>query len=140
MASVFFLFLWRCAAWQYCQYQLGRFSSNRFFKLKDVAVRDKVWFAKTNLKDTGITLSEFLTKARHEDFMKARQRSGVTKCWTREGNVYVIGHDGDRHRINWLGDLNTIAAQSQPQSTAVSPRPPVASAKPPAVANETELI
>ncbi|KOB73846.1 Uncharacterized protein OBRU01_10259 [Operophtera brumata] len=73
-------------------HRMGRSSSNRprpiLFKLKDVAVRDKVWFAKTNLKDTGITLSEFLTKARHEVFMKARQRFGVTKCWTREGNVY----------------------------------------------------
>lgn len=114
-------------------HRMGRSSSNRprpiLFKLRDVVVRDKIWFAKTNLKNSGITLSEFLTKARHEVFMKARQCFGVTKCWTREGNVYVVGPDGDRHRINWLGDLNAIAGQPQPKVAAatVSPRPHVAS-------------
>lgn len=124
-------------------HRMGRSSSNRprpiLFKFKDVDVRDKVWYAKTNLKNSGITMSEFLTKARHEVFMKARQRFGVTKCWTREGNVYVVGSDGDRHRINWLGDLNAIAEHSQPGPIAAvaSPRPTVASPKPLVAAKET---
>ncbi|KOB67938.1 Uncharacterized protein OBRU01_12970 [Operophtera brumata] len=57
-------------------HRMGRSSNDRprpiLVKLRDVSLRDKLWFSKTNLKDSGITISEFLTKARHEVFMHAR--------------------------------------------------------------------
>uniref|UniRef100_A0A2H1W9F9 SFRICE_038682 n=1 Tax=Spodoptera frugiperda TaxID=7108 RepID=A0A2H1W9F9_SPOFR len=42
------------------------------FKLHNVALRDSIWFGKTGLKGSGITISEFLTKTRHNVFMAAR--------------------------------------------------------------------
>lgn len=80
-------------------------------KLRDVSVRDKIWSSKTNLKGTGYTLSEFLTKTRHAAFLAARQRLGITKCWTREGNVYVLGPGGARHRVNSVSELDEILAK-----------------------------
>lgn len=77
-------------------------------KFRDVSVRDKIWSAKAGLKGSGVTLSEFLTKARHDVFMKARLRYGVSKCWTRQGFVFVLGSDGVRHRVSCLRDLDGI--------------------------------
>ncbi|XP_045492920.1 uncharacterized protein LOC123692243 [Colias croceus] len=42
-------------------------------KFQDVNLRNQVWQAKTKLKGTSVTLSEFLTKCRHEVFMAARK-------------------------------------------------------------------
>ncbi|XP_026746114.1 uncharacterized protein LOC113507459 [Trichoplusia ni] len=52
-------------------------------KLRDVEVRDRIWFEKTKLKGSGITLSEFLTKTRHDAFMMAREKFGISNCWTQ---------------------------------------------------------
>lgn len=127
-------------------HRMGRPSSNKprpiLFKLHDVAVRDNVWFAKTNLKNTGITLTEFLTKSRHEVFMAARQRFGITKCWSREGSVYIALADGNRQRVNWMGDLNKIVGPSQSEPAAVaasSPGLPAASPKLVAVVKEATV-
>lgn len=79
-------------------------------KVRDMSLRQQLWFAKTALKGSGITMSEFLTKPRHDTFMAARQRFGVTKCWTRDGYVYVLGPDNKRHRISSLGELTQIQA------------------------------
>lgn len=77
-------------------------------KFQQATTRDVVWFAKTNLKGTGVTISEFLTKARHDVFMSARQRFGITRCWTREGIIYVMGSGNKRHRITTLAELDTV--------------------------------
>ncbi|KOB71369.1 Uncharacterized protein OBRU01_12714 [Operophtera brumata] len=100
-------------------HRMGRLTSNRprpiLVKLRDVAVRDKIWFAKTNLKDSGITLSEFLTRTRHEVFMEARQRFGINKSWTREGYVFVVGPDDTRRRVSCLADLDKISVSQAPE-------------------------
>lgn len=86
------------------------------FKLHDSDLKNKVWFAKTGLRGSGFTLSEFLTKSRHETLMAARQRFGVTKCWTKDGCVFVITPDGVRHRVNCqeeIGQLHPICASKQ---------------------------
>ncbi|KAI8425734.1 hypothetical protein MSG28_011522 [Choristoneura fumiferana] len=75
---------------------------------RDAALRDEVWFAKTALKGSGIVISEFLTPPRHAAFMAAREKFGVTKCWTREGVIVVLDADGRRHRIASLAELNGI--------------------------------
>ncbi|CAH0728914.1 unnamed protein product, partial [Brenthis ino] len=90
-------------------------------KFSDVNVRNKVWFAKTKLKGTGFTQSEFLTKSRHEAFLVARQRFGVTKCWTRDGCIHIIAPDGSRHRVECKLDLSVIPSNpvKSPQNVSV---------------------
>lgn len=79
------------------------------FKLRDIALRDKIWSSKASLKGTGVTVSEFLTKTRHIIFMAAREQFGLAKCWTREGFVYVLSPDGTRHRLSCQEELDKIS-------------------------------
>lgn len=93
-------------------------------KFADTTARSQIWFAKAKLKDSGITLSEFLTKARHDLFMQARKQVGVSRCWTRDGTVFALSPDGTRHRLESLQDLDNICQDvceeqgSVPASTA----------------------
>ncbi|KAJ0181493.1 hypothetical protein K1T71_003578 [Dendrolimus kikuchii] len=103
-------------------HRMGKYTATQsrprpiLFKLIDVSIRSKIWMAKTKLKGSGVTVSEFLTKYRHDLFMRmrhnvflaARHKFGINKCWTREGSVYVVSVDGSRHRINSLSDLRKI--------------------------------
>ncbi|XP_050549647.1 uncharacterized protein LOC118280796 [Spodoptera frugiperda] len=101
-------------------------------KVQDVDTRDKVWHNKTKLKGTGITISEFLTKTRHQVFMAARNRFGVTNCWTKAGHIYILGPDGVRHRIVSHSELRAIgepAAVPERSAAAVSERSPAAVAR-----------
>uniref|UniRef100_A0A2A4ITX7 Uncharacterized protein n=1 Tax=Heliothis virescens TaxID=7102 RepID=A0A2A4ITX7_HELVI len=121
-------------------HRMGRSASTSkprpiLFKLRDVAVRDNIWFDKTKLKGTGITISEFLTKSRHDVFMAARKRFGVTKCWTRDGCVYVLAPDGTRHRVTTSAELSSLlprdAAESPKQaSTDDTPQKPIIAGRP----------
>lgn len=90
-------------------HRMGRAATGRprpvLFKLRDVTVREQIWSVKTALKNTGLTLSEFLTKTRHDLFMSARRVLGISRCWTRQGHVYALGPDGARRRINCQDDL-----------------------------------
>lgn len=56
--------------------------------------------------------------------MAARFKFGISKCWTREGSVFILGADGKRHRIQSLSDLDKIVvpAQSSKGSTGKSSR------------------
>lgn len=105
------------------------------FKLRDVAVRNNIWFNKTQLKGAGITISDFLTKSRHDLFMAARKSLGVTKCWTRDGCVYVLAPDGSRHRITTAAELSALLPQNATESpkepaTVYAPRKPVITSRP----------
>ncbi|KAJ0169601.1 hypothetical protein K1T71_014786 [Dendrolimus kikuchii] len=88
-------------------------------KLRDMDVRNNIWFAKTHLKATGITLSEFLTKTRHELFIQARKKLGVSKCWTRDGTIYAISYDGSRHRLDCQEDLARRGVDLEPRRVPV---------------------
>lgn len=77
-------------------------------KFKDLAVRNRIWFAKSKFKGSGRTLAEFLTKPRHDTFMAARQRLGVSRCWTRGGCIVVLGRDGKQHTIVSMAELDAI--------------------------------
>lgn len=123
-------------------HRMGRAVANKtrpiLFKVGSLAVRDKIWFSKAKLKATGVTMSEFLTKGRHDVFLAARERCGVTKSWTKAGCVYVLGPNDTRHRVESLAELDRIAPnpskpeQSEPESaapvTAVPASVPVAAA------------
>ena len=69
-------------------------------------VRDEAWYAKTGLKGSGFTISEFLTGRRHKLFKAARLRLGISKCWTREGRIFGLDGKGKRHSIASVADLD----------------------------------
>ncbi|KAJ8735943.1 hypothetical protein PYW07_007563 [Mythimna separata] len=100
-------------------------------KLLDVDVRDNIWHAKTKLKGSGITLSEFLTRSRHQVFMAARERFGITNCWTKQGQIYILGPDKSRHRVVTLRELDSVGEPklnaNKPETAIVSRPPDVAS-------------
>ncbi|KAM3965583.1 uncharacterized protein ACR2FA_000428 [Aphomia sociella] len=95
-------------------------------KLRDVTTRDSIWYAKTGFKDTGITISEFLTKSRHDAFVAAREHFGLKKCWTRDGFVIIVGADGSKHRVCTIQEVDklvslaaTVVAEDSPVSLPV---------------------
>ncbi|CAG9790311.1 unnamed protein product [Diatraea saccharalis] len=104
-------------------------------KVRDIAMRDKIWFAQTVLKKSGITISEFHTKTRHDVFMAACDAFGMNKCFTQQGVIIVIGADGKRMRINTMDELNKIivsldsAKETPRQPTITLPSKPVISMK-----------
>lgn len=77
-------------------------------KFKDSSVKDNIWYSKSNFKGTNITISEFLTKDRHDAFLLARRKFGITKCWTREGDIIILGPNGSRHRAWCTKDVDAI--------------------------------
>ncbi|XP_047019323.1 uncharacterized protein LOC124646327 [Helicoverpa zea] len=120
-------------------HRMGRSSSTTkprpiLFKLRDVAVRNNIWFEKTKLKGTGITVSEFLTKPRHDLFMAARKRFGVTKCWTRDGCIYVLAPNGSRHRVTSSTELSSILSRGgtkSPEAASTNaPQKPIITSRP----------
>lgn len=96
--------------------RLGRSGKSKprpiLVKFQDVYDKNKVWFAKKSLKGTGITLSEFLTKERHNIFINARERFGVSKCWTNKGQILVCGSNGVHHQVTNLEELDAIPGPS----------------------------
>lgn len=93
-------------------HRMGRLVPNKarpiLLKFKDVMVRDKVWYSKSKFKGTNITISEYLTKDRHNAFLLARSKFGVNRCWTKEGNIVILGLDGSRHRAWCTKDVDDI--------------------------------
>ncbi|XP_059047422.1 protein unc-13 homolog C-like [Achroia grisella] len=101
-------------------------------KFRDLDVRNEVWYAKTKLKGSGITMSEFMTAARHRVFMAARQHFGIKKCWSHDGYIVVADDVGIRHRISCCSELNQLIS-SLPATAVQSASTPVI-AKDPSVA------
>lgn len=97
-------------------HRLGRSSSDKpraiLIKFRDIDLRNKVWFSKINLRNTGITISEFLTKERHEVFVAARQQFGISKCWTKNGTVVVLESHGTKRRISTMAELKSLASST----------------------------
>ncbi|XP_048478041.1 uncharacterized protein LOC125488740 [Plutella xylostella] len=100
-------------------------------KFKDLALRNTVWYSKAKMKGSGVTLSEFLTKPRHEAFMAARERVGVKQCWTRDGCVVVLGADGKQHRVVTLAELDQVCPPTSQNVGQAAPK--AASSKAPDV-------
>lgn len=73
-------------------------------------LRNEVWHSKTKLKGTGITVSEFLTKPRHEVFMNARKHFGMKRCWTSDGKIVVQVTDKQRRKIESSVELRELMA------------------------------
>ncbi|XP_059046415.1 uncharacterized protein LOC131850980 [Achroia grisella] len=108
-------------------HRMGRLNSAKsrpiLVKMCDTGIRDKIWFAKTNLKGSSITVSEFLTKLRHDTFMMARQRFGVKKCWSRDGFIHILCPDGSKHRVSSLAELEKVAPpRPVPEQQKIAPQ------------------
>ncbi|KAI5634618.1 hypothetical protein NE865_12681 [Phthorimaea operculella] len=88
-------------------------------KFADTSARDRIWFGKKALKDSGVTLSEFLTKPRHDAFMAARNKFGIKNCWTQNGFIHVKTPNGEKHKIESMTELDRLIAG--PQSTGTTP-------------------
>lgn len=97
-------------------HRMGRTNSRKsraiLLKFKDVTIRDSVWYSKSKFKGTDITISEFLTKDRHDAFLMARKKFGITKCWTKEGDIIIMGPDGSRLRVWCTKDVDSIQLES----------------------------
>lgn len=94
-------------------FRMGRSGSKPrpiLVKFGSGVIRSKVWQAKTGLKGSGITLSEFLTRRRHEVFLAARERYGMTRCWTRDGQILISDESGKKWRVSSFHELNKISA------------------------------
>lgn len=87
----------------------------------DLRHRRLVWDTKTALRDSGIIISEFLTKTRHEVFMTARKHFGVRNCWSSDGKITILLPDKSRRKIETSGELRSLTASFP--AVAASPKP-----------------
>ncbi|CAH2087348.1 unnamed protein product [Euphydryas editha] len=110
-----------------CRHKLGCPNKDKprviLIKFRDLTLRNQVWSSKINFKGSDVTISEFLTKKRHKIVLAAHQRFGVTKCWTRNGVIIVLGDDGSKHRVSAMSELNLIpgSISSDIEASNVSP-------------------
>lgn len=81
-------------------------------KFSCLAVRDGVWSGKAALKGSKVTLSEFLTKTRHDVFLAARSKYGISNCWTRDGAIFIKSQ-GAKLKVESMDELLAIPAPSE---------------------------
>lgn len=72
--------------------------------------RSAVWNAKTTLKGTKVSISEFLTKPRQDVFAAARKHFGKKHCWSSEGVIVILMPDGSRRKIVTVSELRDLTA------------------------------
>lgn len=77
-------------------------------RFRELQQRDLVWANKTSLKGSSFTISEFLTKSKHQLFMEARKAYGVTKCWSSYGKIIIMLSDKSRVTIEQMADLRKL--------------------------------
>lgn len=77
--------------------------------------RSSVWKAKTALKGTKTSVSEFLTKSRQDVFVAARKHFGVTDCWTSDGIIVILLPDKSRKKVQSMSELQPLLLQYPPK-------------------------
>lgn len=82
--------------------------------------RRDVWDVKKNLKGTGITVSEFLTKPRHDLFVAARKHFGMSNVWSTDGKVVLLLPNKRRAKLECMADLLPYSSKF-PSKEAPSP-------------------
>lgn len=80
-------------------------------RFSNIQLRSKAWKAKTNLKGTKITITEFLTKSRQNIFVAARNYFGMKKCWTADGVIVILLPDKSRMKVTTMSELQQIKSQ-----------------------------
>lgn len=77
----------------------------RFHELQH---RQQIWENKTALKGSGFTVSEFLTKSKHQVFMEARKHFGIKNCWSSDAKIIILLPDKTRSKIETMSDLKKL--------------------------------
>lgn len=86
-------------------------------RFHNYAIRNEVWRKKTLLKGTKLTISEFLTKTRHDVFVSARKHFGMKQCWSSEGKIVIQLPDKTRRKVEYATELHNLITQfPSPQS------------------------
>lgn len=70
--------------------------------------KSDVWKAKTMLKGSRISMSEFLTKSRQNIFVAARKHFGIKNCWSSDGTIVVMLPDKTKRKITEFGALQKL--------------------------------
>ncbi|KAI5634634.1 hypothetical protein NE865_12649 [Phthorimaea operculella] len=107
-------------------HRLGSSSSKTrpvLVRFRDLDKRREVWDSKTALKNTGMVISEFLTKSRHDLFVAARKYYGVTNCWSSDGNIHILLSDKSRRRIEVLDQLEALKRSHPVPSSSAGATP-----------------
>lgn len=86
-------------------------------RFKDLEFRQLVWDNKTSLKGTGITISEFLTKSRHNIFIEARRHFGMHNCWSSDGKIVILLPDKSRRKVELNSELQSLIIQFPQQNS-----------------------
>ncbi|KAI5639629.1 hypothetical protein NE865_07876 [Phthorimaea operculella] len=105
-----------CSDLQSC-HRLGAASSKPrpvLVRFRDLHHCRLVWDTKTSLKDSGIVISEFLTKSRHDVFMAARKHFGVRNCWSSDGRITILLPDKSRRKVETPNELQSLTAKYPP--------------------------
>ncbi|XP_059057154.1 uncharacterized protein LOC131850809 [Achroia grisella] len=93
-------------------HRLGKQSQGKprptLVRFAEATLKSVIW-KKTGFRGTPYSLSEFLTRRRQSLFLQARERFGMRKCWTFDGNINVLTPDGSRHRLRGEEDLVRLA-------------------------------
>lgn len=87
-------------------------------RFSSFAARTEAWKCKTALKGTGITMTEFLTKARHTVFMAARKHFGVLNSWTTEGRIVLLLPDKTRRKVESMAELLEFTSKFPPAASS----------------------
>jgi len=93
-------------------------------------LRSEVWRNKTLLRGSGLILSEFLTRPRHDTFMAARKHFGVKDCWTSDGKIVILLPNKSRRKIETAAELQQL--MSEYPNTQVPKNTPAKRARRPA--------
>ncbi|CAH2087480.1 unnamed protein product [Euphydryas editha] len=80
-------------------------------RFTNMQARSMVWMAKTLLKGTKTTVTEFLTKTRQGVFVAARNHFGMKKCWSADGVVVILLPDKSRVKVTSLLELKKFTTQ-----------------------------
>lgn len=83
-------------------------------RFADLKSRNAVWQAKTALKGSGLTVSEFLTKPRQGVFGAARKHFGLKNCWTADGTIVVALPNKSRAKIISMPELKALMDKYPP--------------------------
>ena len=81
-------------------------------RFSNLQIRSSVWKAKSALKGTKITITEFLTKSRQEVFIAARKHFGIRNCWSADGMIVILLSSKSRVKISSLSELKKLIKQN----------------------------
>ena len=79
------------------------------FRLATTRKRREIFVNKKKLKNTGITITENLTRIRYDIYKKALTKFGKGFVWTNQGKI-VVNANNAKHTITTLDELNDLTS------------------------------